>query len=244
MADTVREIERKYEFAGEEESLPDLTGVPGVEAVVDKGTDALDATYFDTAGQRLAADGITLRRRTGGDDAGWHLKLPVSPGVRDEIQAPPAEQIPARLTALVRSRVRDSALNPLVRIESRRTVCQLLGAEGALLAEASIDRVTAKRLTGGELRTAAWTEVEVELADGQEPAFLDAVEARLLEGGLRPSAAPSKLARALAETEPKAAKPAKKGEKAAKESAKKGGKKGKQAAKGKKAAKAPEPAPV
>ncbi|MDT0377580.1 hypothetical protein RM572_02170 [Streptomyces sp. DSM 42041] len=26
---------------------------------------------------RLVADGMTLRRRTGGDDEGWHLKLPV-----------------------------------------------------------------------------------------------------------------------------------------------------------------------
>ncbi|WP_419994900.1 CHAD domain-containing protein [Streptomyces boninensis] len=243
MADTVREIERKYEFTatpdGHDERLPDLTGVPGVEAVVDKGADALDATYYDTAARRLAADGITLRRRTGGDDAGWHLKLPVAPGVRDEIRAPLAEQVPARLTALVRSRVRDSALNPLVRIESRRTVWQLLGAEGVPLADASIDRVTAKRLTDGELRAASWTEVEVELAEGQEPALLDAVEARLIEGGLRPSDAPSKLARALAETE---FAPKKKGKGGGKSAGGKEAAKGKKSTKGKKSAKGKKPA--
>lgn len=86
MADTKREIERKYE--SDDSGLPDLTGVAGVEAVVDKGVAQLDATYYDTADERLVASSITLRRRTGGSDAGWHLKLPVSEGVRDEIRAP------------------------------------------------------------------------------------------------------------------------------------------------------------
>jgi hypothetical protein len=35
MADTKREIERKYE--SDESGLPDLTGVAGVKAVIDKG---------------------------------------------------------------------------------------------------------------------------------------------------------------------------------------------------------------
>lgn len=55
---------------------------------MDKGVAELDATYYDTVDTRLAAASITLRRRTGGSDAGWHLKFPVGPGVRDEIQAP------------------------------------------------------------------------------------------------------------------------------------------------------------
>lgn len=87
MADTKREIERKYE-ATDDNQLPDLTRVPGVSAVIDKGVAELDATYYDTPDQRLAAGALTLRRRTGGDDAGWHLKFPVAPDVRDEIRAP------------------------------------------------------------------------------------------------------------------------------------------------------------
>ncbi|KIX79032.1 hypothetical protein SF23_03075, partial [Streptomyces sp. MBRL 10] len=67
--------------------MPDLTGTAGIAAVSDQGTVDLDAVYYDTPDQRLAADGLTLRRRTGGADAGWHLKLPVSPGVRDEVGA-------------------------------------------------------------------------------------------------------------------------------------------------------------
>ncbi|MFE8986626.1 CHAD domain-containing protein [Streptomyces collinus] len=199
MADSKREIERKYESA--DSGLPDLTGVNGVAAAVDQGVAHLDATYFDTGDERLAASSVTLRRRTGGTDAGWHLKFPVAPGIRDEIHAPLSETLPDDLAALVRSRVRDSELLPVVRLRSDRDVRHLLDADGRLLAEVSVDTVHAERLTGrgGEAR---WTEIEVELADGGDPALLDKVEKRLRKAGVRPSASSSKLARALEETAP------------------------------------------
>ncbi|MFF1412844.1 CHAD domain-containing protein [Streptomyces sp. NPDC058289] len=199
MADTKREIERKFEFrttkAGRR-GVPDLTGTAAIAAVTDQGTAELDAVYYDTPDQRLAADGLTLRRRTGGKDAGWHLKLPVAPGVRDEITAPLGDTVPDALTALLRSRVRDTPLEPQVRLLSSRHVSHLLDADGALLAELSTDAVRAERADA----TAAWTEVEVELADGADPALLDAVEKTFRKAGLRVSDAPSKLARALTET--------------------------------------------
>ncbi|RPF33471.1 CYTH and CHAD domain-containing protein [Streptomyces sp. TLI_185] len=200
MADTKREIERKYE--SEDSGLPDLTGVAGVDAVVDKGVAHLDATYYDTSDERLAASSITLRRRTGGSDAGWHLKFPVAPGVRDEIQAPLSDTVPRSLAGLVRSRVRDAELLPVVRLRSDRDVRDLVDAGGRLLAEVSVDAVRAERLTG-DGGSAQWTELEVELADGGDPAFLDKVDKRLRKAGVRPSASASKLARALAETAPK-----------------------------------------
>lgn len=200
MADTKREIERKYE--SDESGLPDLTGVAAVAAVIDKGVAELDATYYDTADQRLAAASITLRRRTGGSDAGWHLKFPVAPGVRDEIQAPLSDTVPRTLAGLVRSRVRDAELLPQVRLRSARDVRHLVDADGALLAEVSVDAVRAERISGNA-GTAQWTEIEVELADDGDPAFLDKVEKRLGKAGVRPSASASKLARALAETTPK-----------------------------------------
>ncbi|MGX1130668.1 CHAD domain-containing protein [Streptomyces glaucescens] len=199
MADTKREIERKY--ASDDSGLPDLTGVAGVAAVLDKGVAELDAVYYDTADQRLAAASITLRRRTGGADAGWHLKFPVAPGVRDEIRAPLSDSLPRTLAGLVRSRVRDAELLPVVRLRSARDVRDLVDADGRLLAEVSVDAVRADRLTDGG-GSAQWTEIEVELADGRDPAFLDHVEKRLRKAGVRPSGSASKLARALAETEP------------------------------------------
>lgn len=197
MADTKREIERKYE--SDDSGLPDLTGVAGVANVVDKGTADLDATYHDTSDLRLASAKVTLRRRSGGSDAGWHLKLPVAPGVRDEIHAPLSDTLPDELAALTRSRVREGRLVPVIRLRTTRDVQHLVDADGALLAEVSVDRVRADRLFGGDGK-AQWTEIEVELADGGDPAFLDKVEKRLGKAGVRPSKSASKLARALAET--------------------------------------------
>ncbi|MFC8586822.1 CHAD domain-containing protein [Streptomyces sp. NPDC057217] len=199
MAETKREIERKYE-ATTGSGVPDLTRVPDVATVVDEGVVELDATYHDTPDLRLAADSITLRRRTGGSDEGWHLKFPVAVGVRDEIRAPLSDTLPPDLAALLRSRVRGGEVVPVVRLRSARDVRRLLDADGGLLAELSVDTVRARRLPGGP--RASWTEIEVEAADDADPGILDAVEKRLRKAGVRPAHAPSKLARALAETAP------------------------------------------
>ncbi|MGW7414927.1 CYTH and CHAD domain-containing protein [Streptomyces sp. NPDC054863] len=206
MADTKREIERKYEATTTDTEgpprLPDFLKVAGVSSVEDKGVVDLDAVYYDTATLALAAHAITLRRRTGGDDAGWHLKLPVSPDVRDEIRAPlgTAGEVPRTLSALVRARTRGEPLVATVRLKSSRRIRHLLDGVGELLAEVSVDAVTAERPGDGEPRTASWTEIEVELADDGDPAFLDAVEKKLRKAGVRPSPSASKLARALEET--------------------------------------------
>ncbi|MER5397665.1 CYTH and CHAD domain-containing protein [Streptomyces sp. NPDC002599] len=207
MADTKREIERKYEGPAADggTEMPDLSGVTGVARVVDKGVAELDATYYDTPDQRLAAASLTLRRRTGGDDAGWHLKLPVSEGVRDEIRAPLSDTVPRAITGLVRSRVRDADLVPLVRLRSARDIRHLVDDSGALLAEVSLDRVRADRLGGDG--TAEWTELEVELADDGDPTFLDKVEKKLRKAGLSRSTSSSKLAKALSTTGKRAKKP-------------------------------------
>ncbi|WP_314619240.1 CYTH and CHAD domain-containing protein [Streptomyces stackebrandtii] len=217
MAETKREVERKYEATGETR-LPDLTRVPGVSAVVDRGVVELDAVYYDTPDLRLAADALTLRRRTGGEDEGWHLKFPVASGIRDEIRAPLADTLPGELAGLLRSRIRDAEVVPVVRLRSARDVRHLVDAKGRLLAELSVDTVRAERLLGGAPggasggAEAAWTEIEVELADDDAEAdteadtdagtaLLDAVEKRFKKAGIRPSESASKLARALAETE-------------------------------------------
>ncbi|GAA2458247.1 CYTH and CHAD domain-containing protein [Streptomyces mauvecolor] len=212
MADTKREIERKFEFTpsdGDRARLPDLTRVPGVGSVVDKGVVELDAVYYDTQDLSLDADSLTLRRRTGGADAGWHLKFPVTVGIRDEIRAPLSDRLPPGLAALLRSRVRDAELVPVVRLRSSRDVRHLLADDHTLLAELSIDTVRAEGLRAGSTAT-TWTEIEVELADGvADESILDGVEKRLRKAGIRPSTSSSKLARALRETAPKPRKAAK-----------------------------------
>jgi CHAD domain-containing protein len=91
VATVFREIERKYDAAGAAgalDAVTSMTGVAGVAAVSQPGEEILDAIYYDTADLRLIRAGVTLRRRTGGEDAGWHLKLPAGADTRDEIRLP------------------------------------------------------------------------------------------------------------------------------------------------------------
>ena len=85
----VAEVERKYDVAGGAavlDAMEIMIGTAGVAAVSRQGEQLLGAVYYDTADLRLIGAGITLRRCTGGQDAGWHLKLPAGAGTRDEIR--------------------------------------------------------------------------------------------------------------------------------------------------------------
>ena len=193
------EVERKYDVDSLEVPRPDLSGLPGVDAVTPAEEHRLDAVYYDTADGRLRAASITLRHRTGGTDAGWHLKLPAGRG-REEItvEGGPGEP-PQALAGLVRSRVRDGRLAPVATISTRRVVQRLLDGAGLPLAELADDAVTGRRLLGGsEPRDGGleWREWEVELLAGDER-LLDVVEQRLLAAGARHAAAASKLGRLL-----------------------------------------------
>ncbi len=99
----MREIERKYDpgagGAAVLDAVKAMTGTAGVAAVSQQPEQLLDAVYYDTADLRLIRAGVTLRRRSGGEDAGWHLKLPAGADTRDEIRLPltgPASESAAR----------------------------------------------------------------------------------------------------------------------------------------------------
>ncbi|SCD67205.1 MULTISPECIES: CHAD domain-containing protein, partial [unclassified Streptomyces] len=220
MASVTRETERKYEApaAAEETDGPDaaasgalldaLARTEGVARVTGRGVEELDATYFDTDDGRLAAARTTLRRRTGGHDAGWHLKLPVPTDgdARDELHAPLADTLPADLARLLRSRTRDAPLGPVLRLRTIRRRHTLHGADGTLLAEAATDTVRAERLDGapGGLAgaTTAWREIEIERAAAAPASLLDRIEERLTAAGIHRSKDRSKFARALTDTGP------------------------------------------
>jgi CHAD domain-containing protein len=175
--------------------VPDLASVAGVARVDDGGVQPLVATYLDTADHRLLASWVTLRRRTGGHDAGWHLKLPLG-GDRLEVRresATPPREVPDDLVALVRSRTLGAPLAPVMELRTQRHVRTLHDADGTALVEVVDDAVVAQGPVGEAMR---WREVEVELLDGSR-ADLDATVAALLAAGARPAASGSKLARAL-----------------------------------------------
>lgn len=187
------EVERKYDVPAQAD-VPDLAGLPGVDAVTEVEEHALEATYYDTPDLRLRAAAITLRSRSGGVDAGWHLKLPAGAD-REELTLPPAPgPVPEQLQALVRARVRRSELAPVARLSTRRRVRRLLDASGRALAEVADDAVTGRPLPAGD--ELVWREWEVELLAGERE-LLDVVEQRLLAAGARHAESASKLGRVL-----------------------------------------------
>ena len=81
------EVERKFDVV-ESTVSPSFEGLSSVARVERSPSQQLEAVYFDTPGHDLAAHHVTLRRRTGGSDAGWHLKLPAGPDTRTEVRSP------------------------------------------------------------------------------------------------------------------------------------------------------------
>jgi CHAD domain-containing protein len=195
---TQREIEVKLEVSPDV-VLPDLAGLAGVATVERRASVMLEAVYVDTPDLRLARAQVVLRRRTGGPDAGWHLKLPVSAHERLEVHAPlgsAGDGVPAELAGALRARTRTAPLSPVVVICTRRAVCLLRDATGRVLAEVADDAVTSRSPEAREEVVQAWREWEVELVEGDRDLLASAVEVLRAAGGAV-SPWPSKLARAL-----------------------------------------------
>ena len=216
---TVRttETELKYE-AQSGIPLPAFEDLPQVADVRDAPAEHLDAEYYDTSDLRLIRAGITLRRRRGGHDAGWHLKLPAGADSRREIRVPlgRAKTVPETLARLVRVHSRGGELRPVARISTDRQRLLLLGPAGEELAEVATDEVTARAMgpvadttaadstaasTGAAASTRAarvsgWREVEIELTGGGRD-VLAAADRLLRAEGLSRSAQRAKLERAL-----------------------------------------------
>jgi CHAD domain-containing protein len=203
VADT-REIELKYE-ADPGTVLPPLEDLPRVASEAGPDEQKLEAEYYDTEDLRLLRAGVTLRRRRGGKDSGWHLKLPAGPQTRRELRLPlgrSGRTVPAELARLVTVYSRGRALVPVARIATVRHVRTLVDAAGTSLAEVVADEVSAQTL-GESTTISTWREVEVELTGGDRQ-LLRAADKRLRRGGLQPSGRTAKLERALADALPSA----------------------------------------
>lgn len=200
------EVERKYDVDGGA-GLPDWSGLPGVARVGDPEMRELDARYLDTPDAALARARVAVRRRSGGPDAGWHVKVSAPDG-RHEWHWPlddadDAQGVPVVPDALISAIAQWASppFSPLARIRNTRTAYALRDAEGGLVAEFVDDHVRARdERTGRQTR---WREWEVELgpaapsdAAGREALFA-AVDAAVGAAGGRPAASDSKLARAL-----------------------------------------------
>ncbi|MBB6406903.1 CYTH and CHAD domain-containing protein [Arthrobacter sp. AZCC_0090] len=190
------ETERKYDV-DIETPLPAFEDIAGVEQVADPADHQLEAVYFDTEGLILAKHRITLRRRTGGADSGWHVKLPAEQDSRVEIHAPlgQPETVPEDLAEKLLVFTRGDELRPVARIHTRRTLHRLHGSEDVTLADFVDDHVTAETLHPAQLER-QWREWEIELVHGDE-ALWESAENILSQAGATRSGHASKLARAF-----------------------------------------------
>ena len=197
---TIRETEAKFRV-NPSFQLPVVVGVVPAVVSADTATHiSMIAVYYDTPDLRLAREGVTLRRRSGGADAGWHLKLPVlthaapdGAGVRDEIQLPDSAEIPTELRALVTVWVRTATLGPVATLASERTTQILRSADGRGLAELVDDTVS---VDGASHNQAQFRELEVEDTGGGESLVAD-VAAVLRDAGAIGGEFVPKVVRAL-----------------------------------------------
>lgn len=199
---THREVERKFRVHGLFE-LPDLNAA-GVAAVVSTSAPfEMNAVYHDTGELTLFRWGITLRRREGGSDAGWHMKLPV-PGAdgsaRDEMWLPldagEVGAVPPAFVEVVSPLLHELPLEPLITLTTVRTPLVLTADDGTDLVEV-VDDVVTVRHQGRVI--SVFREIEVEELDASHPATsgaMNAVSDLLLAHGAEPSSV-SKAAGAL-----------------------------------------------
>jgi CHAD domain-containing protein len=160
-------------------------------------THRLRAVYYDTDDALLQAQGVSLRRRTGGDDDGWHLKVPDPEGKVELRVGPDASRPPRELMQLSRGLRFDQPVRRTAVLTTVREAHEVCSSAGRLVAEVADDRVTVQVAASGE--TVAWRELEIELGpDGSEDT-MEHLADRLRECGATPASAGSKYARAMGE---------------------------------------------
>jgi inorganic triphosphatase YgiF len=203
-SETYREVERKLRVHGLYR-LPDLSAAAPLVVAAVKADPEIDhtAVYYDTGDLRLARSRVTLRRREGGVDDGWHLKLPGEdasggtgdPAVRDEVRVPLDNTTtpPAALTQLVLGITRGADVEPVATLRTERRPYMVLAADGRAIAEVTDDTVS---VLDGPHVAARFRELEVESREGTEQE-ISAVVAALVESGAVEGGLPSKAVRAL-----------------------------------------------
>ena len=202
-------LERERTWAaGDDTDLPDLTALPGVAGVGTPPARELVATYVDTADLALTRAGISLSRRRGGADEGWHLATPASArrdDGRDEVHRPlDGDHLapPEELRRMVESRLHDRDLGPVAEIRTHRSAHDLRAHDGRVLAELADDRVEARALGDGpdpgDGRPLAWRAWGLAVVD-DDAALLDAAGDAFARVGAHPSTVSRGCAGALAD---------------------------------------------
>jgi CHAD domain-containing protein len=149
-------LERELKLgAGPRFKLPFLPGQP-IEPKL------LVSTYYDSAGFKLAAAGITLRYRVECRKGLWQLKLPREEGRLElELHGRP-EGVPEEMRDLVQAHVRRDELAPIAKLRTRRVGVRVRDFSREL-AEVVHDTVA---VVEGRRTLRRFSELEIELIDG------------------------------------------------------------------------------
>jgi CHAD domain-containing protein len=163
---------------------------------LDQEVRTLDNSYFDTPGAGLRLFGVTLRRRVGGSETGWQLKVPTETA-RTELQSGSRRKtIPSVLAKAVAGLRAGERLDPVATVKTTRTAYRVLDADGELVLEIADDQVESGP-AGRESMLHSWREVEVELGPAGKNKELKQARKLLLAAGASPSTFRTKLDRAL-----------------------------------------------
>ena len=185
-----REMELKF-AATEDTALPEVVSTGAAV------THQLEATYYDTQDLTLFREKITLRRRVGGKDDGWHIKFP---GKQSRLEAhfPLSDDLPDQVYDRLSYLLLGRTLIPVAVVRNTREETQLGDIEFC------DDHVSTTCLLSGEERQ--WREWEIEadptLSDKQAHKALAALSDVILATGAQPADSPSKLAAALGASAP------------------------------------------
>lgn len=191
----VEEQEDKFEV-DQDWVMPPVADLVPEGGRLDQEVRKLHNTYFDTPGAGLRLFGITLRRRIGGSETGWQLKVP-NGSARTELQSgSQAKTLPPPLAEGVEGLLATESLGPVATIVTARTAYRLLDADGEVVLEIADDQVQSGP-PDGQSMLHSWRELEVELGPAGKRKDLKRARKLLLDAGASPSTTRNKLDRAL-----------------------------------------------
>ena len=195
------QVEYEFTFTPADDAvLPDLSVLPDVDSLDPWQDYDLEAVYFDTPQLSLARSGVTLRRRSGGTDDGWHLKVPTVDGTgRTELRTPLGRAVhtpPKQLRTAALPWSRNEPLRVVATIRVSRRMQQLLAADGSTLAALCDDTIHGQSLLADQPQHHTWREWELELGNGTRSLVRQAYE-MLRETAGEPITGGSKLVRTL-----------------------------------------------
>ncbi len=196
----VEEQEDKFEVDADW-VLPPIADLVPDGGRLDQDVRRLENTYFDTPGAGLRSFGVTLRRRVGGSETGWQLKVP-NGTARTELQSGSrAKKLPAGLADSVSGLRAGERLDQVATMVTTRTAYRVLDARNELVLEIADDQVESG-LPDGESMLYSWREVEVELGPAGKQKDLKRARKLLTAAGATPSTIRTKLDRALGPISP------------------------------------------